>query len=146
MSKFYLQSILLVELTNCRYSKVIYPLQLTEEKEKSSVDEVFPGHFKFFLLECRDASLEYGLVDFAHSFTFNYRLPHFPGLGFAQNCYYVTRSCQFNLYPTLSLKLSLTGEDTTHAFCPHNVHKQARNCAALISQWFPSNFIPIVYF
>ena len=31
---------------------IIFPLQLTQEKEKSSVDRSFTGCFKFFLLEC----------------------------------------------------------------------------------------------
>ncbi len=35
-------------LNECRDSTGTGPAQLTEEKEKSSVDEVFPGRLNFF--------------------------------------------------------------------------------------------------
>ncbi len=38
----------LLNQPNHLYLKGIIPLQLTEDKEKSSVDQVFPGHFKNF--------------------------------------------------------------------------------------------------
>ena len=53
MNEFFFHSTSLV------YSKDIHPLHLIEEKEKSSVDEVFLGYFKFFFIRVYDTYISH---------------------------------------------------------------------------------------